>query len=104
MTDITWIVQAVLGLLAAVITTVIIPYIRRRTSGAQQDELEAWIRIAVSAAEQIYTGPGRGAEKKAYVQQWLAVRGVTVDGTVLDAMIESAVYALKAGVLAGGGN
>jgi len=60
------------------------------------------VKIAVSAAEQIYNGSGRGPEKKAYVLEWLKQRGITVDEAKLDAMIESAVYELKSGVLAVG--
>ncbi len=60
------------------------------------------MKIAVSAAEQIYNGSGRGPEKKAYVLEWLKQRGITVDEAKLDAMIESAVYELKSGVLAVG--
>lgn len=53
------------------------------------------MRIAVSAAEQVFKGPGRGAEKKKYVEEWLTDHGMTVDDEKLDALIESAVYALK---------
>lgn len=98
--DITIIIEAVFALIAAVITAVVIPYIKSRTTAQQQAEINAWVRIAVAAAEQIYTGSGRGAEKKAYVVNWLAEHGVSVDEDELDAMIEAAVYALKAGVLA----
>ena len=55
--------------------------------------------IAVSAAEQIYTGSGRGEEKKAYVLEWLRSHGVTVDDEKLDAMIEAAVYELTQGII-----
>lgn len=54
--------------------------------------------IAVSAAEQIYVGSGRGEEKKAYVLEFLNSKGFTVDMDSLDKLIESAVYALKGGV------
>ena len=64
-------------------------------SAQQQAEINSWVKIAVSAAEQIYVGSGRGAEKKQYVLDWLHQRNITVDETKLDAMIESAVYALK---------
>ena len=37
-----------------------------------------------------------------YVLEWLRQRGITVDEAKLDAMIESAVYELKSGVLAVG--
>ena len=43
-------------------------------------------------------------EKKAYVINWLAEHGVTLDETRLDAMIEAAVYDLKKGLLPAGGD
>ena len=61
--DMTPIIQGIFALLGAVLMTIIIPYIRSRTSSTQQAEIDAWVRIAVTAAEQIYTGSGRGAEK-----------------------------------------
>jgi len=97
MFDITIIVEALIALIAAVITAVVIPYIKSKTNAQQQAEITAWVKIAVSAAEQIYTGSGRGAEKKEYVLEWLAQRNITVDAGKLDAMIEAAVYALKDG-------
>ena len=96
--NITPIIEAALLLLAAIFTTVVIPYIKSKTTAQQQTEINAWVRIAVSAAEQIFNGSGRGAEKKAYVLEWLKQRGITVDEAKLDAMIESAVYELKSGV------
>lgn len=99
MANITPIIEAVFAMLAAVITAVVIPYIKSRTTAQQQAEINAWVKIAVTAAEQIYTGPGRGAEKKAYVLEWLNAHGVTVDADKLDALIESAVYDIKNGVL-----
>lgn len=95
MTDITPIIEAVFALAGVVITAVVIPYIRSRTSAQQRAEINAWVRIAVSAAEQVYAGSGRGAEKKAYVLEWLAAHGVTVDEGKLDAMIEAAVLELN---------
>ena len=100
MTDITGIFEAVLALTGVVITAVIIPYIRSRTTAQQRTEISAWVKIAVSAAEQIYTGPGRGAEKKQSVLSWLREHAVTVDEDRLDALIEAAVYALNNGIFA----
>lgn len=99
MSNITPIIEAVFALLAAVITAVVIPYIKSRTTAQQQAEINAWVKIAVTAAEQIYTGPGRGTDKKAYVLEWLNTHGVTVDVDKLDALIESAVYDMKNGVI-----
>lgn len=92
--DITAIIEAILALVGAVITCVLIPYIKSKTTTEQQKEINAWVKIAVTAAEQIYRGQGRGEEKKAYVLAWLREHGVTVDEAKLDAMIEAAVYEL----------
>ena len=95
MFDITPIIEAILALVAVVITSIIIPYIKKKTSVEQQKEVSGWVKIAVMAAEQIYVGIGRGAEKKQYVLSWLAERNITVDGNEIDALIESAVYELN---------
>ena len=71
------------------------PYIKSKTTAEQQKEINAWVKIAVSAAEQIYTGSGRGEEKKEYVINWLREHGITVDEAKLDALIEAAVYELN---------
>ena len=97
--DVTSVVEAVLALVGAISTCVLVPYIKSKTTAEQQKEINAWVKIAVSAAEQIYKGQGRGEEKKAYVLEWLRERGVTVDEARLDAMIEAAVYELSQGLL-----
>lgn len=98
MFDITPIIEAVAALIGVIITCVLIPYIKSKTTTEQQKEINAWVKIAVSAAEQLFTGSGRGEEKKAYVIAWLKERGITVDEAELDALIEAAVYELKQGL------
>jgi biopolymer transport protein ExbD len=93
--DITPVLQAIFILISIIITTVLVPMIKSKTTAEQQQNIESWIKIAVSAAEQLYTQSGQGAEKKAYVVNYLKERGFTVDESKLDAMIESAVYQLK---------
>lgn len=99
MFDITTIIEAILALVAVLITSIIIPYIRKRTTTEQQKEILAWVKIAVTAAEQIYVGSGRGPEKKMYVIDWLADRNITVDTNKIDAIIEAAVYELNNGTV-----
>lgn len=95
MYDITPIIEAVAALIAALITAFLVPYIKSKTTAEQQKEINAWVKIAVAAAEQIYTGSGRGEEKKEYVINWLREHGITVDEAKLDALIEDAVYELN---------
>lgn len=94
MFDITPIVEAVVALIGVIITCIVIPYVRSKTTAQQREELNAWIKIAVAAAEQIYQGAGRGEEKKQYVLAWLEDHNVTVDEDRIDALIEAAVYEL----------
>lgn len=97
--NITPVVEAVAALIGAVVTAFVVPYIKSRTTTNQQQQINAWVRIAVTAAEQIYAGSGRGEEKKAYVIDWLRKHGVTVDESKLDALIEAAVFELNKGLL-----
>lgn len=99
MFDITPIVQAVIALLATIITAVVVPYVKSKTTVSQQKEIDIWIAIAVMSAEQIYSGTGKGSEKKEYVLHWLEEHNVIVDEDKIDAMIEAAVYQMKNGVI-----
>lgn len=95
MIDITKITEIVISLAIALVTTFLIPWIRSKTTTDQLNTIKLWVNIAVNAAEQLYTGIGRGAEKKAYVIAWLADKGLKIDNESLDNMIEAAVLELK---------
>ena len=93
--DFTPIVEAVITLVAILITTYLIPFIKSKFNSQKQAEINNWIKIAVAAAEQIYKNGGTGAEKKEYVIAWLNARNIKYDADKIDAMIEAAVYDLK---------
>lgn len=101
MIDMTPIVQAVIALLVAIATCVLIPLIRSKTTLSKRQELLEWIQIAVQAAEQICQGSGHGAEKKMYVQAWLKEQNIAINDSEIDALIESAVYTLNSAFLLG---
>jgi len=84
------IISAVIALIAALITTFLIPYIKGKISKQQYDRLLEAVRIAV-AAEQIFTSPQSGADKKQYVQEFLAAQGYDVSQQEIDTMIEATV-------------
>lgn len=96
--DITPIVQAVITLLAAVVTACVVPLIKSKTTATQQGQINSWVRIAVAAVEQTCKDT-KGTEKKAKVLDWLHQHGIVVDEDQIDAMIEAAVYELKSGVI-----
>lgn len=91
--DLTPIFQAVIALLAALVTYKLIPWIKTKTTKGQQDNLAAAARIAVYAAEQLY-GANHGDEKLEYARQALLAAGYDVNTETLRAAIESAVYTL----------
>lgn len=63
--NITPIIETVFALIAAVITAIVIPYIRSKTTAQQQTEINAWVRIAVSAAEQRFmSAPGAARRRR----------------------------------------
>lgn len=88
------IVEALISLIAAVFTCVVIPLIRSKVTDAQFEKIKMYVSIAVKAAEQIYVGNGRGTEKKQYVVEYLEKLGLKIDAETLDKLIEAAVFDL----------
>lgn len=99
MFDITPIIEAFMALIVVLVVKAVIPQIKANTSYQQQKEINAWIKIAVKAAEQIYLGHDRGPEKKNYVIEWLADHNISVNEDRIDAMIEAAVFEMNKGVI-----
>ena len=95
MTDLTPIVNAVIALIASIITTFLIPWIKSKIDAAKLAQIVEWVGIAVRAAEQIYNESGMGEKKKQYVLDFLASKGFTLDPDSINAMIEAAVKELN---------
>lgn len=91
--DLTQIVSAIVALCAAVITYVIIPYIKSKTDEQKQEELLKWVKIAVAAAEQIYK-QNDGELKKQTVLAYLKEKGYDIDAKEIDNAVEAAVIEL----------
>ena len=92
--DLTPIFQSILGILAALITHKLIPWIKARTTAQQQDLLRAAVSIAVYAAEQLY-GAGQGKEKLLYVKGQLAKKGYHADVDEIEAAVRELTIAGK---------
>ena len=97
--DITPILIGVITIIAIVISIYLIPLIESKTTAAQRAELMKWAKIAVDAAEQIFSGPGRGAEKLQHALDFLASKNLKVDMDTLRNAIEAEVRRLNAGML-----
>lgn len=98
MIDLTEVVSAIITLILAVITTFLIPYIKTKIEANKFEKIKSWVKVAVRAAEQIYKGTGRGAEKKEYVMSFLQSKGLAVDMDSIENMIEAAVLELNKAV------
>lgn len=93
--DITPIVQAIIALVAALITAKLVPWIKARTTVEQQALLRATIKTLVFAAEQLY-GAGEGEQKLDYVIKQLEDRGFTANRAEIEAVIKENLTALHA--------
>lgn len=86
MIDLTQLIQAILGVLAALITAYVVPLIKSRTTAQQQATLSALADVLVFAAEQVY-GAGNGKKKLAYVAGKMEEHGFRVDIEQIEAAV-----------------
>lgn len=91
--DITTLLNAIIALLAAIITTFIIPWVKSKVGNEKMTDFLRWVEIGVLAAEQLYTDFDCEA-KKAYVISLLNEKGFKFTESEVDAAIESAVKAV----------
>ena len=87
MIDLTPIFEAIIALIAALVTYKLIPWLKARTTESQQAILMATVRTLVYAAEQLY-GAGTGKEKLQYVTRKLQEKGFDVDIDAIEAAVK----------------
>lgn len=61
------IVLLLIPVIGAVVTGILVPYVRTKISVAQMDEIIKWVTKAVQAAEVLFDAPKSGEEKREYV-------------------------------------
>lgn len=93
--DLTQIVVALIGVLAAIVTKFVIPYIISKIGAEKRQEVAFWTKLAVEAAEKIFKEHGMGASKKQYVKEFLEAKGFKLDENEVDIAIESAVLEMQ---------
>lgn len=93
--DLTQIVAALIGVLAAIVTKFVIPYIISKIGAENRQEVAFWTKLAVEAAEKIFKEHGMGATKKEYVKTFLEEKGFKLDDKEVDIAIESAVLEMQ---------
>ena len=93
MLNLTPIINAVIALLAALVTVFVIPWLQRKTSAQDREEFLRWVEIAVAAAEQHWDS-AKSKEKKEAVTAFLREQGFTFSESEIDSAIEAAVLKL----------
>ena len=81
----------IIALLGAIITYIVVPFIKKKTTKQEYENIEFWIGVAVNAAEQIFSEPDMGEKKKAYVIGFLKKMGIKISMDQLEVLIEAAV-------------
>ena len=95
MIDLTGLFEAIIALIAALITAFLIPYLKRKAGAEKFETIKSWVTVAVQAAEMIFRETGMGEQKKAYVIAFLNEKGYDLDYDTLSNLIESAVLELN---------
>ena len=94
MFDLTQVFLAPISLAVAVVTAVLIPWIRTKIGDAKWAQLLQIVNIAVQAAEQLYN-KGEGEKKLAYAleraQEAMKAQGLTFDLNIIQGAIEATV-------------
>lgn len=82
------VLEFIIAVVTIAVAIFLVPWLKEKLGAERAQQLEELIWKAVQAAEQLF-GAGNGAEKKAYVVEYLEARGV--DAEAVDADIEAAV-------------
>ena len=94
MIDLTKVVEAVIALAVALITTYLIPWIKSHTDATKLYAVMRWAHEAVMAAEQIH-GAQTGLQKKKFAMAFLRKAAdaahITITDAELSTLIEAAV-------------
>ena len=91
--DITFILNALVTLFAAIITAFIVPWLKNKLTEQQRHELMELIKIAVKAADQLLYEQD-GVARQSYVNNFLSECNYDTNSPLIKSAIESAVLEL----------
>lgn len=87
--------KVIIPILGAIITYILVPFFKAKTTKEQRENIYFWVTVAVQAAEMIYKEKGQGKLKKSYVVDFLVNKGIDITLDELDILIEAAVKELN---------
>ena len=94
MIDFTPLVEALITLAVTAITVFLVPWLRERYGTEKLAKAQGWVQVAVLAAEKLY-GAGKGDEKLAYVEAFLASHNIKLDIDALEALVNAEIKKLE---------
>ena len=93
------IILALIPVLGAIVTGVIVPYIKEKIGNEKLAKYEEWASIAVQGAEMIFSAQGMGESKKEYVVNFLDKMfnktKIVITPEQIEILVESAVKEMK---------
>lgn len=92
MTNLTPIINALILLIAAILSVYVIPLIKAHVKRKDLDILEKWVTVGVGAAEQLFD-KSEWEKKREYVFEFMREHGYVIDETVINTL-ENAVLKL----------
>lgn len=89
------IVKVLIPILGTIITYILVPFLKQKTTKEQRENIYNLVKIAVKAAEQMHDAGLINIPKKKYVINFLTSKGINITIQDLDVMIEAAVQELN---------
>lgn len=89
------ITKVIIPILGTILTYLIVPLIKQKTTKEQRENIYNLVKIAVKAAEQMHDAGLINIPKKEYVINFLTSKGINITIQDLDVMIEAAVQELN---------
>ncbi len=89
------IVKVLIPILGTIITYILVPFLKQKTTKEQRENIYNLVKIAVKAAEQMHDAGLINIPKKEYVINFLTSKGINITIQDLDVMIEAAVQELN---------
>lgn len=88
-------ITVVIPIIGALVTYLVWPFIKQKTTKAQREEVEYWVGKAVKAAEQLAKDGRLNIPKKDHVLAYINAKGFDITMDDLDVILEALVHELN---------
>lgn len=90
--DYTAVILAIISVIGAILTKVLVPYLKSKIDEQKLSEVKFWVDIAVIAVEKAFEGePGRGEIKKYQVMEFIQKLNLPITEEQLELLIDAVV-------------